>query len=393
MSVSTCAEIEKCPRRWALNVAEYPELWSGRGYPPKLQVSALAGIVVHLALEIIIKRLMRAGVCQLSNPCAIQVLRELGGYTRVIEECVEHILKRYVDNPRAVALMEHAQRSLRGQVPKLRSRVQSMLSRFRLPNNTFSEPVASNSKSGGLSQRRPLVSGVYSEVELCAKSIGWKGKVDLLVLSNETCEITDFKTGKFDEAHEFQIRAYAVMWRLDDELNPSGRIVDRLVLAYESQDVEVAAPSSLEIDEQCRELLVRRQAAEAELATHPPAAHPNTERCRYCGVRQLCDAYWTSASLVVTEDKRFGDIELKITGRHGPTSWDAVVVHGCNLPPKKPALLRIQEQQCIDLKEGAKVRVLDAAIAHDSEDNTAPAIVSFGLLSEAYYEPLNKEGI
>lgn len=42
MSVSVHAEIEECPRRWALSAADYPGLWSGRGYPPRLQVSTLA---------------------------------------------------------------------------------------------------------------------------------------------------------------------------------------------------------------------------------------------------------------------------------------------------------------------------------------------------------------
>jgi len=92
MSVSTCAEIEECPRRWALSAAEYPELWSGQGYPPMLQVAALAGSVVHWALEIITKQFTRAGVPSLNDPSAPQVLRELGGYTRVVDECVERIL-------------------------------------------------------------------------------------------------------------------------------------------------------------------------------------------------------------------------------------------------------------------------------------------------------------
>ena len=43
MSVSTNAEIDECPRRWALSAANYPDIWDGRGYPPKLQVAALAG--------------------------------------------------------------------------------------------------------------------------------------------------------------------------------------------------------------------------------------------------------------------------------------------------------------------------------------------------------------
>lgn len=233
------------------------------------------------------------------------------------------------------------------------------------------------------------MNGIYPEVEVHAKSIGWKGKIDLLVLGDDACQITDFKTGATDEAHKFQVRAYAVMWRLDDELNPSGRVVDRLVLAYENQDVDVAPPITSEIDEIGRELLARRQAAEAALAARPPSARPNTESCRYCGVRQLCDAYWASATQVVSDDGRYCDIELKITGRHGPTSWDAVVVRARDLPAKMPALLRVQQPG--EFKKGTRVRVLDGALARDSEDDAAPAIVTLGVLSEAYYEPLGDQ--
>jgi hypothetical protein len=382
MSVSTHAEIDECPRRWALGAANYPELWGGRGYPPKLQVAALAGSVVHLALEIITKQLTRAGVPSLSDPSAPQVLKDLGGYTRIVEDCVERILKRYVDNPRACALMEHAQRTLRGQVPTLRARVQAMLSRLRLPKCRPSVPGTSTPKSGGPPRRLPLVNGTYPEVELRAKTVGWKGKVDLLVLDDDACEITDFKTGAADEGHKFQVRAYAVMWRLDDELNPSGRVVNRLSLAYESQDVDVPPPSPSEIDDLGRELLELRHVAEAALTARPPSARPNTESCRHCGVRQLCDAYWTTATQVVSDDGRFGDVELKITGRHGPTSWDAVVVRARDQPAKTPALLRLQRPE--EFKTGTRVRVLDGALARDPEDGAAPAIVTLGAFSEAY---------
>jgi len=91
MSVSTYSDIEECPRRWALGAAEYPDLWSGRGYPPRLQVAALAGSVVHLALEIITKQLTRAGASSQDHPLATQVLKELGGYTNVVQHCVERI--------------------------------------------------------------------------------------------------------------------------------------------------------------------------------------------------------------------------------------------------------------------------------------------------------------
>jgi hypothetical protein len=382
MSVSTHAEIDECPRRWALGAAEYPNIWSGRGYPPKLQVAALAGSVVHLALELITKQLTRAGVPSLNDPSSTQVLRELGGYTRIVEDCVERILKRFSDNPRAVPLMEHAQRTLRGQVPTLRARVQSMLSRLRLQKGARPALGTSTPKTAGPPLRSPLANGTYPEVEVRAKSIGWKGKVDLLVLGDDACEITDFKTGAADEAHKFQVRVYAVLWRLDDELNPAGRVVDRLMLAYESQDVEVEPPRTQEIDDLGRDLLARRRAAEAALAVRPPVARPAPETCRYCGVRQLCDAYWAGTTQAVSEDGRFGDIELKIAGRHGPTSWDAVVVRARDLPAKTPVLLRLQQPD--EFKTGTRVRVLEGALARDPEDAAAPAIVTLSVLSEAY---------
>jgi hypothetical protein len=47
MTVTTLGGIESCPRRWALGAAHNPELWSGRGYPPRVQLGALSGTVVH----------------------------------------------------------------------------------------------------------------------------------------------------------------------------------------------------------------------------------------------------------------------------------------------------------------------------------------------------------
>lgn len=383
MSVSTQAEIDECPRRWALGAAEYPDIWSGRGYPPKLQAAALVGSVIHMALEIITKQFTRAGVPSLSDPSATQVLRELGGYTRVVEDCVERILKRFVGNPRALPLIDHAQRTLHGHVPILRARVQTMLARLRLPKEVSLSPVASAMNTAGSPGRSPLANGTYPEVEVRAKSIGWKGKVDLLVLSDDVCEITDFKTGAADETHKFQVRVYAMLWQLDDELNPSERVVDRLVLAYENQVVTVPPPSKQEVVDLGHELLARRQASEAELTAHPPAARPGVETCRYCGVRQLCDAYWAGPTQAVSDNGRFGDIELKITGRHGPTSWDAVVMRARNFPAKTPALLRLQQSH--EFETGTQVRILDGGLSINPEDDAALAIVTLNAFAELYF--------
>lgn len=78
-----------------------------------------------------------------------------------------------------------------------------------------------------------------------------------------------------------------------------------------------------------------------------------------------------------------GDLRRpRITGRHGPTSWDAVVMRARNLPAKTPALLRLHQPN--EFKTGARVRVLDGALARDPEDHAAPAIVTLTALSEAY---------
>lgn len=312
----------------------------------------------------------------------LYVLHEVRAYTRVVEECVERILRRYVGNPRAGATMERAQRTLHGQVPMLRARVQSMLGRLRLSKGAPAVPAPSLPLPSGPPLRVPLANGTYSELEVHAKSIGWKGRVDLLVLSDETCEVTDFKTGAAGQWHEFQIRVYAVLWRLDDVLNPSGRAVDRLVLAYEGGDVEVAPPSAQEIDDLSRDLLARRMAAEMALAEAIPEARPAVESCRYCGVRQLCDAYWAGATHVL-EDGRFGDIELEIIGRHGLTSWDAVVVRARKCPEGMPALLRLQQPH--EFRVGSRVRVLDGLLSRDPEEDAAPVIVALSALSEIYF--------
>ena len=61
MTVTAYEEINTCPRQWALSKADYPDLWQGQGYPPKLQVHAVKGSVVHLAVETITKKLILAG--------------------------------------------------------------------------------------------------------------------------------------------------------------------------------------------------------------------------------------------------------------------------------------------------------------------------------------------
>ena len=384
MTVTTLREIQSCTRRWALSASHYPELWNGRGYPPRVQLGALSGTVVHLALEVITRALVRAGCQSLRDPTAFQVLRGLGGYTKVVNDCIDRALSRLSGNPRAQRVLEFTSRSLRAQVPELRARAQTMLCGV-----SFSRIPVRHAAGNTPRARGPLTMGAFPEIELRAEEIGWKGKADLLVLSSDACEITDFKTGASDEGHEFQIQVYALLWSRDGDLNPHRRRADRLLLAYGGEVVEVAAPTDSELDELEILLRARRDAAHNAVSHRPPEARPNPQNCRYCGVRQLCDEYWTAETqrqmLQEGEDRRFGDIEVTVTDRHGPLSWDTRVELSRDIPAGRSAVIRTNGD--FEFRSGDRLRVLDAALTIDDEDSAQPAVITLGTLSEAYAVP------
>ena len=196
MTVSALKEIEACPRRWALNAAMYDGLWSGRGYPPRLRLGTLGGSVIHLALETVLDALAASGCGSTADPAAVGVLRSIGGYTKVLNDCIARISSSFAENPRAVRLLEATERTLRGQLPKLRTVTQTLAARAQFPAKAQLKRVPTTQKS-----RTPLPDGTHLETVIRAEKLRWKGKADLLVLSGESCEIVDFKTGAVDDSH------------------------------------------------------------------------------------------------------------------------------------------------------------------------------------------------
>lgn len=386
MTVTTLTGIEACPRRWALGAADYPTLWTGRGYPPRVQLSALAGTVVHLALEVITKRLVWAGCPSVQDPLAVKVMKGLGGHTRVVNECIDRVIEGLTENPRGRRLLEFAARWLRAQVPELRTRVQTILSGLGLPQVAVPRTGDHTSHVRG-----PLTTGVFPEIELRARQIGWKGKVDLLLLSPGASEITDFKTGEPSDAHRFQIQVYALLWSRDAELNPEGRRANRLVLAYSSGDAEVPALTDAELDALEREIVTRREAARQAVSRQPPEARPDPDSCLHCGVRQLCNEYWTPQTqrLMANEarDRRFGDIEVTISSRRGASSWDAIVECSSIVKRGQPILLRA-DNPTFAFYAGQRVRLISVHLSVPDEqawESEQPAVIgTMGAGSEAF---------
>ena len=377
ISVTALTEIEACPRRWSLRHADYPKLWGGHGYPPRVHMGALLGSVAHLALETIIREFIRNNCPSVKHATAVSVMRSLGGYRHILDNCINRVIDRLRANPRAQHRLESLTQFLRARIPHLRTQVQSILSRTHLDESGSSE----YGRSSGF--RRPLAAGTYSELEVRARRIGWKGKVDLLRISPEACEITDFKTGAPTEAHRFQIEVYALLWTLDEERNPQGRSPDRLILAYDNGEVEVPVPSLGRRKALEQDLSERGAAVRTSVSQSPPEAKPDLAHCGSCQVRQLCEEYWTSGVRKRRHDedrgKNFGDFEVTIMARHGPSSWDARF----ELPgDRRQVVVRTTAGE--KLKIGDRLRFLDGAIFMDEENPEQPAIVTLGATSEKF---------
>ena len=378
-------EIEACPRRWALNSATYDGLWPGRGYPPRLRLGTLSGSVIHLALETVLDALAVSGCGSIADAAAVGVLRSIGGYTKVLNDCIARTLSSFADNPRAVRLLEATERALRGQLPRLRTATQTLAGRVQLSAKANLKGVPTTQTI-----RTPLPDGTHLETVIRAAKLGWKGKADLLVLSRESCEIVDFKTGAVDDSHSFQLQVYAVLWSRDQDLNPSARFATKLTLAYPTGDVPVAAPSPAEIAALEQDLVTRAEVARRSVASESPEARPSLDNCSFCGVKQLCDDYWTVstqrqiAAARPPEKDGYRDVEVMVTGRHGTFSWDAVVQIDGAAP--RATLVRSSSGD-LKLQAGRRARMVDVHVGAVHEDQGDPAVLTVGSFSEVYELP------
>ena len=386
MSISTLGEIESCPLRWSLSGASYPELWSGRGYPPKPHASSLAGDTVHLALEMITKELVTRGCSSLTDSQAVQVLRDLGGYSEIVRAAFVRVRDRFAKNPRAQCLMTGGDWDLSARSPDLRLRVQAMLSR-----TTLMECGTTGAHHALGSARLPLGLGTYAEVEFRAPQLGWKGRADLLCLSSNRCEIVDYKTGKEDEEkHRQQLWTYALIWSEDLELNPLQRPADALTLVYGNRSICVPIPTPNEQEAFRRALLVRSEKARQDVAQKPPRATPGEDTCSFCSVRQLCDSYWKPGSHrkpTALNDEPvdcFADVELEISRRHGPLSWEGRLFTVPAGTKEAGVILRVVDPMQ-EYEPSQKLRVLGAHISWSTDMEPGPHFVTLSRTSEVYF--------
>lgn len=351
--------------------AKYPAIWERTGYPQVPVIAAIVGNVVHNALELILRRLHAAGCESLRDASAIAVLKELGGYTRVVESMIEEQIGAFDGNPRAAQGLSKLRVALVKAVPEMRQRLQAVLSRMTI------QPAESAIGGRDQADRRAAALGVGShpEVELRADAIRFVGRADLVTLDEGGCALTDYKTGAPNEHHAEQLKTYALLWSLDRDVNPDGIPVRGLVLSYPAEDEVVTPPTEDELASKLVDLKDRVQQAEAELGQRPPPAYPREDLCRYCPVRHMCDEYWESEPLqepqmTPSQAEGLGDLEGDVRARNGPRSWRLTL--GSD---HQDALLRTNDETP-GFSAGDRIRVLAVFYGREAESETVTATMT-----------------
>ncbi len=389
MSVSLLHEIEDCPRKWALEHADYPEIWSRHGYPSRIHLASLIGTLTHSCVERIIGEIAKAGCCSIHDDKAIEVMRSLGGYTTIIRSYMQTVIDSYKGNPRTEWVLDLIGSSLSAYVIDIRSKVQFLLGRMNLDEagaTTYEYPTGNSV----VKQHSALSYGVHPEVDLRVPSMHWRGKADLIILTDSICELIDFKTGEYNERHEFQMRVYDLLWYRDSVLNPSSRPANKLTLSYLNESVEVPVPTIESLGTFELEILERTRSFANVLSKSPPRPLPDIEKCVFCDVRHLCEAYW---EIKIGNDytpevvkNYLVDAEVTLTEQHSPLSWNTTVDAGPYLKPGLCALLRIPNGHYLAHSALPKdrLRVLDAGLFLDPLQESSMAILTLNNFSEAY---------
>ncbi len=320
-SYSSLSTAKECPRRWALSRADYGELWSGFGYPSRPTLPALTGNVIHRCLELLLTAFQAQGCTSVTDRRAVEALRELGGYTKLVESVISAELEALQGNPRASELLPVLEKQLAREQARIRERVQVAISRAQLVRGA--EGAASELDSTTSVGVGP---GSHTEVELRVGELRLMGRADLITIAEHGCTITDYKTGAPSEHHAEQVRLYGLLWSRDREANPTQTPIESLVVSYATHDESFDAQPEDELDALADQLAAQISTVEEKLALRPPPASPSPETCRFCDVRHLCDEYWADVVAAQAADPHeppgsYLDCEGEITARNGSRSW------------------------------------------------------------------------
>ena len=391
-SVTTLLQIESCPRKWALENADYPHVWTKKGYPTRPSIALLKGIIIHRTIELVTQKHLELGCTSLQDPLTVKAMRDLGGFSSVITEAIQYTKRKYTNNPRAEIPLAALTQNMGAMVADVRTKVQALLSQSSYSSSGVAKRMIN--VEGVTSTSLQLTKGTYSEVPVSDQNNSWKGFIDRVEVSDNQLVLKDFKSGAEQPSDGFQLQVYAWLLYQDINLNPLKRLADRLTIIYPygQKDVEPLNKNTvIEFDSSIR---ARTQAAIGEISKAPPSANISFDKCPRCGVRQLCDNYWESMNVAGAQQlprTNFVDIELVIKNQRGPISWNAKV-NKCsnNKVIDKEVVVLSRNSDLPNDQTNSVLRVTGAYL--DKEDDEDMFIIMINKSTEVIWRAQNRLG-
>jgi hypothetical protein len=370
MSYSFLAEAERCPRAAFLKYSDYEELWNKPGYPQRPNAAAIAGLVVHSAAERILRKLIADGVSTTRSTSATQSMRSLGGFSAVLSSAFEKVIEKEAANPRFTEFEITLRKQIEARMPRMREALQEILADRQLLASPG--PVAGASlPHQGDHQRRGLLPGTHFEVDLRDAVLMWKGRADMLTLSEEGCSISDIKTGQPDDSHRLQLQIYALLWNSDSDLNHHQTPVISLQIGYGAGVLAVEVPTQDESSALRAELLKRTLQIRQELSLPIVPAKPCVSNCGYCQVKLLCDDFWITVPTMASPADRFRHIELILTRQESDSVWVATTTSLRADSQKGEVFIKRPSDGVsfwAELQPGFKLRLTDALVTYGQPD-------------------------
>jgi CRISPR/Cas system-associated exonuclease Cas4 (RecB family) len=389
MSFHVYKEALRCPLSVSLQRSSYKQLWDGYGYPSRPSAAAVSGIVVHDAAETVLKKLVQAGVSSLMDPKAMSVLKEQGGFTKVLERSLNTFFADQIANPRFEQFRNDLHRNVKQKIPQMRATLQALLvSQVWTSSTNSTKDLASDIisiKHEPPTKRFALGTGTSVEIDLEDKTARWRGRADVIEVSQNGCSITDLKSGSASKDHEVQLLVYTMLWREDQDRNPSLIPVMSLAIVYADGKVDVPIPDAAAMQTFREELISSSGSVRKALDSPTVPANPTPDNCRYCPVKLLCGPHWRSL-LEVGADGLLSSNEVSLIESRGDRAWLARVTASPILPVNQQVVIRNYEGGkpfWNEMKAGLSVRLTDGRVSEPEADEIP--VINLSMMSEALF--------
>jgi hypothetical protein len=375
--------------RWALVLLK---MWAQGvgygGYPNRPNVGAYIGTIVHSAAELIIKSMVAAQVSSAIDSKAMATLRSLGGYSQILSGIIDNLVAGERGNPRFAQVGPSIERTQKSKIPQMREMIQQLLATRNWWSGlaTWKRHAQGTFSTGPQENRYPLGVGTHFEVTLRDKQMMWTGRLDVVEVSEDSCNISDIKTASPTSEHHEQMRVYAMLWNGDSELNPKGSPVTNLELVYGGGLVQIPIPVAGELDAFRDEISSRTNAMRNAISLPEVPAKPSRENCRYCQVKLLCEQFWGDLEAFGNNADALSNVVVVAEEARSESTW-FVKISSSDAPLDcgRAILKRFEDDNAFwaEIKPGLTVRLADVLVSLREPEDLP--LISLTMLSEALF--------